>query len=134
MFVVEGFESFQVHQHKTLQNIDLRKDVGASTSWERSGGVHLESKLAQIWTPGARSEQSQLFFILGNEKMSVSKGDATVRQRLDLDRCGILREFVHFLKDQISLLVDHIFRNRQDRSRRGIIFQQLNSHELSKPI
>jgi hypothetical protein len=45
------FESHQVHQNKAQQNIDLRKCLCASTSRKRSPGVHLESKLAKIWTP-----------------------------------------------------------------------------------
>src|SRR5665213_1386357 len=47
----QGFESLQVHQNKPQQNIELRKGLRASRSRKRSRGVHLESKLAKIWTP-----------------------------------------------------------------------------------
>ena len=49
------FESDQVHQNKPQQNLDLRKCLCASTSRKRSRGVHLESKLAKIWTPASGS-------------------------------------------------------------------------------
>ena len=67
----------------------------------------------QIRPPAAPPQQSQLFLVLGNEEMSASQRDATVRQWLDLDRRSMLRDFVDLSNDQISLLVDHIFRNRQ---------------------
>jgi len=66
--------------------------------------------------------------------MSVSQRNATVRQPFDVDRYSISGNFVHFSEDQISLLVDHVCRNRQDLSRRRIILQHLNSGELSKPV
>ncbi len=93
------FESHQVHQNKAQQNIDLRKCLRASTWRKRSRGVHLESKSARIWTPAAPPEQSQLLPILGNEEVSVSQRNATIRQRLDINRYSTWRNFVYFLKD-----------------------------------
>src|SRR5665213_2243596 len=37
-------------------NHRLTKMIARSTSWKRSRGVHLESKLANIWTPASGSE------------------------------------------------------------------------------
>jgi len=44
--------------------------------------------------------------------------------RLTVDGYSISRNFVHFSKGQISLVVDHVCRNWQDLSRRRIMWRQ----------